>query len=58
MKITIGFDKYAIHDKPEIIKSCDGGIIIIHFWGVTINILRGWYVKKYKEEMEKMNKGK
>lgn len=54
MKISIGFDKYAIRDKPEIIKSDDSGIIIIHFWGVTINILRGWYAEQYKKEKEKI----
>jgi len=55
MKITIGFDKYAIHNKPEMIKSCDGDIIIIHFWGITVDILRGWYLEKYKEAMKKLN---
>ena len=55
MKITVGFDKYMIHDRSEIIKSVDGGIIIIHFWGVTITILRGWYAKQYKKEKDKLN---
>ena len=55
MKISIGFDKYAIHDKPEIIKSGDSGIIIIHFFGINIDILRGWYVEQYKKEMKKLN---
>ena len=55
MKISIGFDKYMIHDKPEIIKSCDSGIIIIHFWGISINILRGWYAEQYKKEKDKLN---
>jgi len=54
MKITIGFDKYMIHDKPEIIKSDDGGIIIIHFWGISIDILRGWYAEQAKKEKEKI----
>ena len=45
MKVSIGFDKYMLHDKPEIIKSCDGGIIIIYFWGIVINILKGEYAK-------------
>ena len=55
MKISIGFDKYMIHDKPEIIKSCDSGIIIIHFFGITINILRGWYAEQAKKEIKKLD---
>ena len=58
MKITIGFDKYMIHDKPEIIKSDDGGIIIIHFWGISIDILRGWYAEQYKREIKKLDANK
>jgi len=58
MKISIGFDKYAIHDKPEIIKSGDSGIIIIHLWGLNIDILRGWYAEQYKREIKKLDANK
>ena len=50
MKVTLGFDKYAMRDKPEIIRSDDGGIIIIHFLCIFITILRGWYAEQYEKE--------
>jgi len=42
MKITVGFDKYAIYDRPVIINSWYNGIVIIRFCGVSINILKDY----------------
>jgi len=44
MKITIGYDKYMEKSLIECFSSDDRGIIIIHFLGISITILRKKYL--------------